>query len=38
MPDLNDLLGEEPEVWNGDEQKRGAPKIDAADLMGLLGD
>lgn len=38
MPDLNDLLGEEPEVWTGDEQKRGAPKIDAADLMGLLGD
>lgn len=38
MPDLNDLLGETPEVWTGDEQKRGAPKIDDADLMGLLGD
>lgn len=38
MPDLNDLLGETPEVWTGDEQKRGAPKIDADDLMGLLGD
>ena len=38
MPDLNDLLGETPEVWTGNEQKRGAPKIDADDLMGLLGD
>ena len=39
MPDNNnDLLGETPEVWTGNEEKKGAPVLDMSDLDGLLGD
>lgn len=38
MPDLNDILGETPEVWTGSEEKKGAPVLDMDDLGALLGD
>ena len=38
MPDLEDMLGETPEVWTGDEQKKSAPVLDPDSLDGLLGD
>lgn len=38
MPDNDNLLGETPEVWTGNEEKKGAPVLDMADLDGLLGE
>ncbi|MBD5142691.1 MAG: hypothetical protein K2K06_00210 [Oscillospiraceae bacterium] len=38
MPDLDDLLGGLEEPTYQETEKRGAPKIDEADLLGLLGD
>ena len=38
MPDNENLLGETPEVWTGNEEKKGAPVLDENDLAGLLGD
>lgn len=38
MPDNDNLLGETPEVWQGTEEKKGAPVLDEADLAGLLGE
>ena len=38
MPDHDNLLGETPEVWSGNEEKKGAPVLDMDDLEGLLGD
>ena len=38
MPDNENLLGETPEVWTGNEEKKGAPVLDVNDLNGLLGD
>lgn len=38
MPDLDDLLGGLEEPTYQETEKRGAPKIDDADLIGLLGD
>ena len=38
MPDNDNLLGETPEVWTGNEEKKGAPVLDESDLAGLLGD
>ena len=38
MPDLEDMLGETPEVWTGDEQKKNAPQLDPDSLEGLLGE
>ena len=38
MPDNENLLGETPEVWTGNEEKKGAPVLDLNDLDGLLGD
>ncbi len=38
MPDHDNLLGETPEVWTGNEEKKGAPVLDVNDLDGLLGE
>ena len=38
MPDLDDMLGGLEEPTYQETEKKGAPKIDAADLEGLLGD
>ena len=38
MPDFNDMLGENPEVWTEDEPRKTAPQIDPDSLDGLLGD
>ncbi|MDE6005090.1 MAG: hypothetical protein K2G88_06860 [Oscillospiraceae bacterium] len=38
MPDLDDLLGGLEEPTYQETAKKGAPKIDDADLIGLLGD
>lgn len=38
MPDNENLLGETPEVWTGNDEKKGAPVLDESDLAGLLGE
>ena len=38
MPDNENLLGDTPEVWTGEDERKGAPVLDEADLAGLLGD
>lgn len=38
MPDMDNLLGETPEVWTGNDEKKGAPVLDMDDLGGLLGE
>ena len=38
MPDFNDMLGENPEVWTDDQPKKTAPQLDPDSLAGLLGD
>ncbi|MCR4644603.1 MAG: hypothetical protein K5695_04240 [Oscillospiraceae bacterium] len=38
MPDHDNLLGETPETWQGNDERRGAPVLDMNDLEGLLGD
>ena len=38
MPDNDNLLGDTPEVWSGNEEKKGAPVLDMDDLEGLLGE
>lgn len=38
MADNDNLLGETPEVWTGNEEKKGAPILDMDDLGGLLGE
>lgn len=38
MPDNDNLLGETPEVWTGNDEKKGAPVLDMDDLGSLLGE
>ena len=38
MPEHDNLLGETPEVWTGNDEKKGAPVLDEGDLAGLLGE
>ncbi|MEE5992685.1 MAG: hypothetical protein V3G42_05525 [Oscillospiraceae bacterium] len=38
MPDLEDMLGENPEVWTENEPRKTTPQLDPDSIEGLLGE